>query len=719
MTGGVGGARPGGSRFRADIEGLRALAVLLVLVYHAGLPGLTGGFAGVDVFFVVSGFVITAQLLREIERDNHLSLMTFYGRRAKRLLPAAALVIVVTAIAARLLAPATQLRDIGTDLVASSIYVINWVFAGRAVDYLAEDVDPSPVQHYWSLAVEEQFYIVWPLIILLLIWVSRRAERRAAPTRRLLAIGLTVLVVLPSFATAMYLTSTDPARAFFVTHTRLWELGVGALIALGARAWGRLPAAFAALLAWAGVLTILVGAFVQDSGTPWPGPGALVPVLGTAAVIVGGFAAGRAGAIAVLGIRPLVWIGALSYSLYLWHWALLRIATWQFGELSPAAGLVVVTLSFLPAWLSYTLVEQPIRHSKLVSASPRLALSIGANATLAGVIAGLLIITAALSAAGGPDTAGGRQIGDPAETATTQPDDPDPGAESDEPQEPDPPTPPGLEEYDRPPVYDTLTPNPLQATADVPELYAQGCQVELASAEPVVCEGGDPNGEFVVAVVGDSKIAQWVPAIDYIATEWGWRVITITKSGCSPSTAMVWDDTQSQYEACREWSDQVVDLLLADPPDVYLTSGRRELAGEVFETRTPEAMTEGYVEVWNQLSERGVQVIAVSDSPSGYRAVLGDTAYACVADHPDTPTESCSWDYQPSPASDVLRQAVAATPNAEFIDIDPWLCPGGVCSGALRNIVTWRQGSHITVTFVLYLTPVFEALLIPLVDQDT
>src|SRR5690625_5690993 len=218
------------SAFRPDIEGLRAVAIGLVLVYHAGVSQLPGGFVGVDVFFVISGFLITGLLIREIEQHGRVSLPRFYARRAKRLLPATGIVLVATALLTWWSASVVDWRTFGWDIVGSAFYVVNWVLAGRSVDYLAEDVGVSPVQHFWSLAVEEQFYIVWPLLIVFLAWWLRR--HAAARTRVVLGIGIFFLIV-PSFVWSLYLTDANPERAFFVTTTRLWEMGIGSFVAIG------------------------------------------------------------------------------------------------------------------------------------------------------------------------------------------------------------------------------------------------------------------------------------------------------------------------------------------------------------------------------------------------------------------------------------------------------------------------------------------------------
>ena len=324
----------GRSGFRPDVEGLRAVAVGLVVLYHAGLSRLSGGFVGVDVFFVISGFLITSLLIRELERTGRISLSRFYARRAKRLLPAAATVLLVTTALTALVLPEIRWRDTGGDIVSAALYVVNWRLAGRSVDYLAEGTAPSPVQHFWSLAVEEQYYLVWPLLLILVTWWARRRGRSMGAS---LSIGL-ALVAIPSLLWSVYQTSYQPASAFFLTTTRMWELAIGGGVAIAATRLARMPRPAALLLGWIGLAAVAVAGVIFSTSTPWPGYAAALPTLGAAAVIAAGFAAGGAGPVMLLGTRPFLWVGALSYSLYLWHWPLLVAATAHWGDLSLKRG---------------------------------------------------------------------------------------------------------------------------------------------------------------------------------------------------------------------------------------------------------------------------------------------------------------------------------------------------------------------------------------------
>jgi peptidoglycan/LPS O-acetylase OafA/YrhL len=331
--------------FRPDIEGLRAVAVVLVVLFHAGVPGIGGGYLGVDVFFVISGFLITSLMLRELDRTGRLSLLRFYGRRARRILPAASLVLVATILASYHWLGFLRGDEIAEDGRWAALFASNFRFAGQGVDYLASQEPPSPAQHFWSLAVEEQFYFVWPAAIVLLIWLG---FRWALPY----ALGAAVAA---SFAYSVWQTGTT--WSYFSPATRAWELGVGCLLAVAAGRLRRIPARIATAMAGVGLALIVVAALTFDTRTPFPGYAAALPVLATALVL-----AGRGDAL--LGRRPLQWLGRLSYSLYLWHWPVLMIAEQAHGGPLPAwtrAALVLLSLAL--AAVTYACVEDPIRRS--------------------------------------------------------------------------------------------------------------------------------------------------------------------------------------------------------------------------------------------------------------------------------------------------------------------------------------------------------------------
>ncbi|MDY7090150.1 MAG: acyltransferase [Actinomycetota bacterium] len=346
-------------RFRPDIEGLRAVAVVLVVLFHAGVPGLAGGFIGVDVFFVISGFLITSLMLREVRRTGRLSLVGFYARRARRILPAAALVLVTTLLAGYHGLGFLRGDEISEDVIWSALFAGNLRFAAQGTDYLAAQDAVSPVQHFWSLAVEEQFYVVWPAAIVLLIWLGFRW-----------AIGYWLAAgVAASLAFSIWQTGT---WSYFSPLTRAWELGAGCLLALVATRLDRIPRRLATALAGIGLSLIVIAALTFDETTPFPGYAATLPVVATVLVL-----AGRGDS--VLGRPPLVWLGRLSYSFYLWHWPVLVIAEQAYGETLPATTRALLVLGSLGlAVVTYFAVEDPFRRSRSLRRSDVLTLSIAA-----------------------------------------------------------------------------------------------------------------------------------------------------------------------------------------------------------------------------------------------------------------------------------------------------------------------------------------------------
>jgi peptidoglycan/LPS O-acetylase OafA/YrhL len=650
------------------------------------------GFVGVDVFFVISGFLITQLLLKELVQTGRISLLGFYARRAKRLLPAAAVVLTATAALVIAFVPKVHWKDIGGDIVASAMYVVNWRLADRSIDYLAEDVAPSPVQHFWSLAVEEQYYLVWPLLLIVATLIARR---RGRPLIRSLWLGLAVVGV-PSFAWSIYQTAYEPASAFFVTTTRMWELAIGAAVAIGARELVRMPRGLAIVLGWAGVAAVVAAAVLFSTSTAWPGYAAALPTIGTAAVIAAGAAASDGWAPArVLGTTPFRWVGGLSYSLYLWHWPLIVIAATYWDGLSVRQGLAIAALSFVPAWLTHRLVENPIRYSATVSRLPKYALSLGANFSLVGVVAGVAVVLAIPQPA--PDSvAANTSLG--AAVLSAQPDGDPRGAPVDR--------------------ASAIRPDPLRAPDDVPDLYDEGCQQGVASSEAVSCEYGPEDYGATIAVVGDSKVAQWLPALQVLAEENAWRIVTYTKSRCPFAAVDITIDGED-YTSCREWTDNVLAELADDPPEHVITSqgrksGRPDGASGDIEAST-EAMVDGLHKVWYSLSALGIQVIALADTPQ-----TGMNVYECVAENPDQLTR-CTFDRAEGVAKSstpTLEEAVGSFPVGKtldtvsgspgpvtMVDLTSAICPTEKCAPVIGNVLVYRQGSHITATYVTTLAP--------------
>jgi peptidoglycan/LPS O-acetylase OafA/YrhL len=374
VSGDEAGTAPGDRRFRPDVQGLRAVAVTLVVLFHAHVPGLGGGYVGVDVFFVISGFVITGVLLRERRSTGSTSILSFYARRVRRILPAATLVIIASVVASYVVVGQVIGGQTATDARWASVFLINVHFAATGTNYLSSQLPPSVLQNYWSLAVEEQFYLVYPMIFFAVAGLSQRVS-----LRRRLSIVLGAAIVV-SFLASIVQTSNDPTAAFFSPLPRVWELAVGALVAVSTLRLRRLPAHIAALLSWFGLGFILVAAVVFSAATPYPGWRVALPVAGAAMIVAGGVAAPEYGVELLLRLRPFQWIGLVSYSLYLWHWPLLTLAAERSpsGSLSVPAALLWVLVSLGLAIITYLLIENPIRHNAFLRMRRWASLGLGA-----------------------------------------------------------------------------------------------------------------------------------------------------------------------------------------------------------------------------------------------------------------------------------------------------------------------------------------------------
>ncbi len=661
---------------RDDIEGLRALAVGLVLMYHAGLPPFHG-FLGVDVFFVISGFLITGLLLREMASTGSVSWPRFVARRVRRLLPAAVLVLVVTALAAWFVVPGLRRHDVGSDIAAASLYVVNWALASRAVDYLAADASPSPVQHYWSLSVEEQFYVVWPLLLIGATLLLRRlrpawlARGPGGGLSRTAVGGLLALVALPSLAWSVWLTSADPARAYLVSTTRAWELGLGAAVALWvADREGGGGGPGAQLLGWAGPVLVLGTALWLPADAGWPGWWALLPTVGTAAALYAGWAVPGRGVARVLAWRPFVVVGGLSYSLYLWHWPVRVLGEWAWpgGGVPLRAGLVAAAT--VPAWLGHRFVERPIhlgtgRWASRLGRRARGPLVLGLALSLTGVAAGLVLTTARSPFVTTP-ASGLRPPMGSIGAATLVPGRPAPA-----------PTP-----------GEWVTPDPLEPGTDRPAADTNHCQVDRLSTDPVACTFGNAQGATTVALVGDSKAMQWLPALERGAGEYGWKIVTFGKSSCAfaGGHAML---AGRDYPQCDAWNAAVMRRLVALHPDVVVTS-----ANEVDPPRL--------ISRWAQLRSRGWPVVVIGNNPAS-----PDDLDVCAARHP---RDLAACDFPAAPAVRAagiaeMAAAAAAVPGVRFVDLTGEICPAGTCPLVIGHVTVNRPGDHVTATYAATLAP--------------
>ncbi|HEX4431750.1 MAG TPA: acyltransferase, partial [Frankiaceae bacterium] len=383
-------ASPRRAGFRPDVQGLRAIAVLAVVAYHARFPGMHGGFVGVDVFFVISGFLITGLLVADVERTGKVSFREFYARRARRILPAAILALLVTLFVSYLVLPPLQIPGAARDAVAAAVFVANFRFAAQSTDYLGAHAAPTPFQHYWSLSVEEQFYLVWPALLHVAAVLGRR-RARAVMT------GLMAVIAAGSLAACVLLTHSSEPTAFYLLPSRAWELAFGGLLALAGSPLVRLPRPAAALLGWAGLAAIVWSVFSYGGATAFPGWAATVPVLGAAALIASGTRSGgaaRHGPTGLLGTKPLQSLGRVSYSWYLWHWPALVLGAVLLGD-GVATRIAMVALSLGLAYLTQRLVEDPVRRARGLLRAPRATITAGVALSAAAALIGVFAIQSA------------------------------------------------------------------------------------------------------------------------------------------------------------------------------------------------------------------------------------------------------------------------------------------------------------------------------------
>ncbi len=668
-----------GSRgFRPDVEGLRAVAILAVLVCHAGVSFLAGGYVGVDVFFVISGFLITRLLLGEMESRRTLSLRNFYARRAKRLLPLSALLLATVGVLSIVIFSPLRATETSGDIISSALYVANWHFAAQSVDYFAQGLEPSPVLHLWSLAIEEQFYLVWPGLMLAVTWWFRRKGRPVKPI-----LGLTIVAIfIASLVAGIVLTDQSPAAAYFSTFGRAWELALGAMLAvLGAV---KLHRHAAAAIGWLGLAAIVYSCFAFSATTPFPGVAALLPTLGAAALILAGSSiyAQRAGAPAwLLSLAPVRHIGRVSYSWYLWHWPMLIFAAALWGPLSVAAGLAVVAVAWVPSVLSHTLLEDPVRRSRALARLPNRAILVGAACTAIAVASGVLVSNLQPSF----KTASVSEV----KGAAALPEQPRPQQSA-----------------------KAVRPNPLRARADRSRAFYDGCLVGIEGTNSNRCLYGDPHGKRTLILFGDSHAMQYFPPLEELADTHHWRLIMLTKAECSPGEvkirSMVADREYSQCDVWRESALKRIEegasngsmTVVMSGDTAYTAYGEdgEELSGDA----NAEALQEGYEKTLKRIQEAGPSTVVIRDTPASSQDVP-----SCVSEDLDH-LQSCAFKQPREWDREFDKRAAETAPGAHLIDLTAEICPSELCRAVIGNALVYRDKSHLTATFARTLTPWIE-----------
>ena len=646
---------------RLDIQGVRALAIVLVVFAHAGVPGLAGGFIGIDVFFVVSGFLITGLLAREAETKGRISLRNFYARRARRLLPLAAIVLVLTAIGTLILYSPTEQVTIGTQIVGAALYFVNWIFAFQEVDYFTAGTSVvSPVQHFWSLSVEEQFYLTWPL---LMIGATGLALKFGHGIRKT-SMAVLVPIALASLAYSVVITESNPEMAYFSSLTRIWELAFGAILALALPRSLDMPGWLSGLLVGGGLIAVIACALTFDEGGPFPGWQALVPVFGTMAILLGGTAQVRSVPARVLCLRPVQYLGNVSYAWYLWHWPLLIFALVIWPDLGLLPTIAIGIGSLIPSAISHTLVENPIRFSPALRRLPVRSLAIGALASVTAATGGIALANQKTPVEIIPaDEAKGAKV---IET-------------------------PGEVPFE--PTAERITPDPLYGVKDRGKLFYEGCMAWDEEVELPECTFGDRNSETSVVLFGDSKPMSWFPAIEPIADRRGWKLVGLTRGNC-----VVADVTYE--EKCDEWRENMMERIPTEEPDLIIlgTATKAMYTVEVGGKRLSRIqsqpyLVEGMAKTIERLKEEtGAQVVMIRD-----QVLAPIRPPDCVSANLNS-LERCVYKPRRRPALAFELEAARLT-GTRTIDPLPMICSRMSCPPVVGDVLVNQDNYHVTATY--------------------
>jgi len=604
-----------------QIQGLRALAALLVTIFHARL--VPGGFIGVDIFYVISGYLITGLILREIENTGTLNLQNFYQRRIKRLLPTSVFVLFVTAIVGMFVLPAITRDALGRDLFAAATYISNYLFAWWQNDYQNLNATPSPFIHYWSLAVEEQFYIVWPIFILFLSRYGKRA----------VLYGVAISSAL-SLLLSIYQTQTSPIWAFYSLPTRAWELGVGALLLF-------IPDTFwkNRFIPWVGLIGIAIAALKFDENTSFPGINAVLPV-GATALLIGSIAIWPRLFNDVSNNRVSQWLGAISYPLYLWHWPALVLPSSALGRpLRIRERIFCILLTIVLAHFTSKYIEQPLRNKKVPG---KKIYRFFAATTALSLVAGLLITSTASSIIS---------------------------------------------------VKGTDYKFNLIDVMEKPSVYGDNCHSNYGEKKSGDCTYGDIDSKTTVVLYGDSHAAQWFPALEALANDRGFKLVSLTKSACPSVDVPRADQGAFKNVHCDKWRDDSIARIKKLRPAAVIMSSFQYFNPPSGYPDEYQWWKEGQIRLLDALRGSSKHLIYISDTPRPLR---------------DIP--NCLASRDPQSCDSTEKTPVKIINGFEKVDPTPWLC-ANYCPAIQDGYVVYRDASHISVAAALALKSQLEAAL--------
>jgi peptidoglycan/LPS O-acetylase OafA/YrhL len=653
------------AEFRSDLEGLRGVAILLVVLFHAGVPGLRGGFVGVDVFFVLSGFFITGLLARELAASGRVDLPAFYGRRALRVLPTLLVVLFATLLAVMWLYAPIDRAAIAGSARAVALSSGNLEFARDAVDYFSSG--DNPLLHTWSLAVEEQFYLVWPLLLLLLALVAKRRSVDAASTTdggmdgradTTLLVGIAIVGAL-SFLASLWLTSASQPWAFFGMPTRIWEFALGGALAivLSKRAG---PGAAGTVLQLAGLVAITFAVVTYDRTIPYPGAAALLPALGTVALVAGGHGVGDSAIGSQLAASAFRWFGRLSYAWYLWHWPLVGLGAVLHPEIGVWGRLGWSLGALGLAWATYWFVERSAREGRLSRVS---ASWLPTAAVMVSVIAAL--------AAHGATLVAERRV---------------------------------------------LRPDQQPFAAAREDRMQHDCWASTVHENAGPCEFGDTRSSTTVALFGDSHAEHWLAALDRIGRERGWKIVAMVKGGCpvaeTPDLGIA-RHAQHSRECVRYREAMIRRIIALRPAAAILSSWDHYVSRDGSASHwqvTSDSWRVGLRKTYARLSAAGIATVAIRGTPRTWFDVP-----SCLSRRAANLlfARDCTYEREGSfshAAVDAQTEAAQGL-RVRFVDLNDQICPAPRCGVVRNGIVVFTDDNHLTASFSRSVAPLFATRL--------
>ena len=664
-------------RRRNDIQGLRAVGALLVAVYHIWIGRVSGG---VDVFFIVSGFLLIGSLGRELQSCDRIDLFSFLSRLAHRLLPAAFLVILAITATGWLWMPKIQWDSTIEHLAASTLYLENWLLAFNSVDYLARETTGSPVQHYWAMSAQVQSLVIVAILLTLVGWTIRNAGKTITESGLIWFLGC---LSLSSFCYSVLATAHNQAFAYFDTFARVWEFTAGGLLAIFLPKI-RLGRRSRLVLGWTGFVAILLCGVIIDVSTHFPGYVALWPISAAAMILVAGDGKPlRGGVEQFLGSRPLVWLGNISYSLYLWHWpVLIAYLTLSYKtNASLSEGLAILFVSIALAYLTERYIEQGFKAKKVHYPLRTLTVSALSVGAIGFVLLSWneyknVLIDKELSLVPNAHAYPGSEV---------------------------------LADKDLVPEDQPIYPGLLTAAKNRGTLYQQGCVQTMSGVGLRKCTFGSEDAKFEMVLVGGSHSAQWVPAfIPILKNIPEWKLTVYTKAACPFSTEPL-TDVKAFRDACREWNSRLREKLLSSPPDALITLATRTTYPQASER---EHVPQGYRDQWLPLLQNGVSVIALRDTPRyGFDVpvcidINGSASDSCVLKR-DTLLES-------SNPAEVLEEAN----QLNLLDFSNLFCTDATCPPVIGNLLVYRDEGHVSAAYMKTLAAPLEKAIVPLLANS-